>query len=104
MDTLIKNMDMPKNCEECPLYDNDEEMCRREPMTNNLHYMTRFCACPLVALPSHGDLIDANAFKKRNKDARMEKKLKNGTIQIIELGDIFAYFIAKEPVILESTE
>ena len=62
--------------------------------------------CPIVGeIPDeHGDLIDASAFKKRNKDARMEKKLKNGAIQIIELDDIFAYFIAKEPVILEASE
>ena len=61
MDILIKGMEMPKSCEECALYDEDYCECRRE--TNFLERtMTRENGCPLVALPEHGRLIDADDF------------------------------------------
>ena len=51
MSVLIKNMEMPKNCHECPLL-----------------YVTSICdgsmPCPLVTVPPHGRLIDADALEK----------------------------------------
>lgn len=49
MSVLIKGMEMPKNCHECPLL-----------------YVTSLCDgfkdCPIVPIPPHGRLIDADAL------------------------------------------
>lgn len=51
MSVLIKDMEMPKNCHECPLL-----------------YVTSLCDglkdCPLVPVPPHGRLIDADVLKE----------------------------------------
>jgi len=44
MSILIKDMEMPKSCDECPLY-----TC-----------MHNHDDCPLVPIPKHGRLIDAS--------------------------------------------
>lgn len=60
MSVLIKGMEMPDNCSACPLHDADfcvgDPWCRllRDNTPNN----RRLPGCPLVPLPSHGDLID----------------------------------------------
>ena len=60
-DILIKNMEMPKACEYCPIYDDDYCQCRLEP-TFEAHW-SRDNHCPLVELPPHGDLIDRDKIK-----------------------------------------
>ena len=57
-DILIKNMEMPKACEYCPIYDEDYCQCRLEH-TFEAHW-SREKYCPLVELPPHGRLIDAD--------------------------------------------
>ena len=57
-DILIKNMEMPRNCEYCPIYDEDYCQCRLEP-TYEAHWTRENC-CPLVELPSHGRLVDGD--------------------------------------------
>lgn len=61
MDVLIKNMDMPNRCEECALFDEDYGECRREtdPLKRTI---TRENGCPLVEIPPHGRLIDADTL------------------------------------------
>ena len=61
MDILIKNMEMPKACITgelpnyvyCPCFDICSEACGGSE---------RPSACPLVALPPHGDLIERDAL------------------------------------------
>ncbi len=68
MSVLVKNMKMPKNCEECPLgeYEDSEWFCC-SLMDMAYRHMTqcdRLDDCPLVELPEkHGDLIDRDALK-----------------------------------------
>ncbi len=49
-DLLIKGMEMPKNCHECPFL-----------------YVTSICDgfkdCPIVTVPPHGRLIDADELR-----------------------------------------
>lgn len=55
MSILINGMAMPKNCGECPIicdYDLAREARGTEKAEN----------CPLVELPPHGRLIDADAL------------------------------------------
>lgn len=45
-DILIRGMDKPASCDDCPMY-----TC-----------MHNFDNCPISELPPHGDLIDRDAF------------------------------------------
>ena len=55
MSVYIKGMEMPENCDDCPIAN-----CR---MDNGwLHYPDRPEDCPLIPVPDHGRLIDADAL------------------------------------------
>ena len=104
MDILIKGMEMPKNCLSCPM----KEHCQ---LFNALHFNERLKmldesirvdGCPLVALPSHGRLGDLDALKNSVADMRMEKPLRNGAKQVIEIGELFGRIIDDAPTILEA--
>ena len=64
MDILIKNMEMPKSCEKCPL----KCVVKSNPMiiTNKgVSRLTKEKNCPLIPVPEHGDLIDRDALSRR---------------------------------------
>ena len=64
MSVLNKGMEMPKNCDSCPCYYETEGAWRDE-----CQVLRKECAiseerpswCPLVEIPPHGRLIDADA-------------------------------------------
>jgi len=56
MSILIKGMEMPKNCGECSF------ICKESTCRYGKGY-ERSDFCPLVELPPHGRLIDADALK-----------------------------------------
>lgn len=59
MGIYIPGMKMPKDCRECPLFGytaEDDFMCLIQDGED---------ACPLIELPPHGRLIDADALKKQ---------------------------------------
>lgn len=71
MAVYIKGMEMPTDCHNCPLgfgggcycgTSADEYMCPD-------HGRSEWC--PLVLVPPHGRLIDADAYKQEMKDCRM---------------------------------
>lgn len=57
MSVLIKGMEMPNNCGACPLR---LAWCRER-----IYMVTRPERCPLVPVPPHGRLIDADEFLDR---------------------------------------
>ena len=60
MSVLIKGMDMPKYCYTCPAYDYIKSFCcvlRTKVINLNDN---RYKDCPLIAVPTHGRLIDAD--------------------------------------------
>lgn len=65
-DVLIRNMKMPKSCDECWMtYEGDSDNC---PVVNEsvVKYMVeekRHPSCPLVEVIPHGRLIDVDFFK-----------------------------------------
>ena len=74
MSILIEGMEMPKNCDECPLLteDGDYDVCfvgKRRVMWEWKHdrglkvIHPKPDWCPLVPVPPHGRLIDADALK-----------------------------------------
>ena len=66
MSVLIKDMEMPTMCGNCPVHklwpEDDEAQCmiKRELWTK---YSKRNPDCPLIEVPPHGDLVDINALK-----------------------------------------
>ena len=113
-DILVKNMEMPKSCEDCPftkkvcdIYFTDKKTGVKTPY----HYVDS-CSltgswfdpfsddspkpCPLVALPSHGDLKDSNAIL-RWLNAKADNRVPVTVGEIID-------FIEKQPTVLEASE
>ena len=93
MAVLINGMKMPKNCNECRFCYGDtmDGMCRAAEKWFDDDYFTWYaydeddidtskpCNCPLIEIPPHGRLIDADLMKeccfmgdKLLKDALLE--------------------------------
>ena len=64
MGVYIKGMEMPKSCLSCPLQGGTAD-CRLTQKTYNWGLSERPSDCPLVPVPKHGRLIDADEFLKR---------------------------------------
>ena len=61
MGVYIKGMDMPKNCHECVF--GKYEVCAINISVEKKDAITH--SCPLVEVPPHGRLIDADTLKAR---------------------------------------
>lgn len=71
MSIMIKDMEMPKTCKECPFSDH-EAWCLIPGDWRERYYIPkdeRSKYCPLIELPPHGRLIDADKLMKKIKDA-----------------------------------
>lgn len=82
MSILIKGMEMPTSCGECDLCacyvreDGTEENYRCPITMYPIHnFDERHERCPLVELPPHGRLIDADGIGKGNKKQLSECRL-----------------------------
>lgn len=71
MSILIKGMVMPKSCTDCPLFESKYHYhgCHAVPKSFNDIDMWNFVGdrptwCPLIELPPHGRLIDADALNE----------------------------------------
>ena len=71
MSVLINGMKMPTSCNDCPMCYDMMQCSIAEPIINFFKVKKEFdfCAerhprCPLVEIPSHGRLIDADKFFK----------------------------------------
>ena len=65
MSIIIKGMEMPKNCWLCPLsvlYEKPREMLRCKISKEEVLRNKIDSNCPLIKLPPHGRLIDADAL------------------------------------------
>ena len=68
MSILIKGMEMPPNCYECPLmlsvfvFEGDSDIC--SITEGGCTAESRPPHCPLTEIPPHGDLIDRDALMK----------------------------------------
>lgn len=78
MSILIKGMEMPTTCGNCPIHklwaEDDEAQCmiKRELWTK---YSKRNPDCPLIEVPDgHGRLIDADAVERNLVKMQMAQK------------------------------
>ena len=62
MSILIKGMKMPTSCLECPLTDGHSASCLITEKSVYFSVDKRHDGCPLVPVPPHGRLIDADAL------------------------------------------
>ena len=65
MSILIKGMEMPKNCKDCPFSDH-EAWCLIPGSWRERYYCPddeRSEHCPLIELPPHGRLIDIKSVE-----------------------------------------
>lgn len=96
MSVLIKGMKMPSCCDDCWALDDFGEypVCRITGEQRGYNFRTRekrMNACPLVPVPPHGRLIDADALK----------------IMMPTIGDEYLYareMIEEAPTIIEAEE
>lgn len=68
MSILIRGMEMPLYCRECPCANDAVRICKATgkyiPMTGPVRF------CPLTEVPPHGRLIDADALMKEFEKAQ----------------------------------
>lgn len=69
MSILIKGLDMPQRCRDCPFIEWIDDC----PITERDNLMVRHTDCPLIEIPPHGRLIDADALMIEH--AKAEKLL-----------------------------
>ena len=65
MSVIVKNMEMPKNCKDCPFSDH-EAWCLIPGSWRERYYCPddeRSEYCPLIELPPHGRLIDIKSVE-----------------------------------------
>lgn len=71
MSIIIRGMEMPKTCSDCEwsyYVGNGRAMCQKVSKTDKADIMTKGRAgfCPLIEVPPHSRLIDANKIDFRN--------------------------------------
>lgn len=72
MSILIKDMGMPKSCEECRLYEDGYCFLLNNTVEDSSR---RHSKCPLVEIPPHGRLIDADELLEHMKKIHDKWKL-----------------------------
>jgi hypothetical protein len=96
MGVYIKNIKKPKTERQCQFYDEDpfgirKPYCKIQNVCNGLD------DCPLISVPPHGRLIDADAVCKR----MCELKLERGSIKWDMATEVITQ-MAMSPTIIES--
>lgn len=106
MSVLIKGMEMPTSCMDCPFKGFDRAGGRGNICTINesitLHAVldgvdakfVRMGDCPLVPVPPHGRLIDADDFIRQLSDGSVSNAIQSG----------ISYRMSKMPTIIEAEE
>ena len=107
MSILIKGMKMPKNCRTCKLIDYDRGCYRCIVTTAPCDLNSKNENCPLVPVPPHGRLIDADAILKWFEGGR-EKLVKDGhgdvEVRWIMAFDTFISAVGDVPTIIPAEE
>lgn len=65
MSILIQGMEMPENCAVCPIrsWNGEDDICPFSKV--EALPIGRQVKCPLIEIPLHGRLIDADAIKEK---------------------------------------
>lgn len=80
MSVLIRGMTMPKNCLECVFYRTTDpfyDYCMISSVEPKGYVPND---CPLIQVPDHGRLIDADEVQKQWYQLHFDRKLSDGTL------------------------
>lgn len=101
MSILIKGMEIPKNCTECRFACDGWCYAKEptEPNSKSLATGTRPSWCPLIEIPPHGRLIDADAWIAKVREELLSPHSKKGALEI--MGAMFRG-VLDAPTIIES--
>ena len=103
MSVLIKGMEMPKACHDCPI-EYDGIYCNLQDHEHTIDIIKdeKEPDCPLVSVQTpHGRLIDADAFDERVRVAggmseeELTEDFKDGVQTVL-------YMLSKQPTIIEA--
>ena len=100
MGIYIEGMEMPKNCEECPL-----SLYQHSPCWENggaVDWENRPNWCPLIELPPHGRLIDADAARKTIKPWSPEDERSGCTFDTVK--KLMYTMLDRAPTIIPAEE
>ena len=99
MSVIVKNMEMPKNCKDCPFSDH-EAWCLIPGDWRERYYCPddeRSEYCPLIELPPHGRLIDADKLLEKAYWDYNEATHDYNNIKVVS-----EYDIADAPTVIEA--
>ncbi len=102
MSILIRGMEMPTSCEDCKAfvcyrqYAGDSGDCFCGITKSDAKVGARNADCPLVAVPPHGRLIDADALR--------EDWLENGENEYVYDTNAFLDSLDKATTVIEAEE
>lgn len=86
MSILIKGMEMPTNCSACKFFDHgDCELLPYGDYIDDKH--KRRDNCPLIELPPHGRLIDADALRDKWIWGTTDRLGYTKCIEVVDLDD-----------------
>ena len=112
MSVYIPGIDMPKSCNECRFFVDawcyalevdDWRNAYNKPQEGK-----RLDGCPLIPVPDHGRLIDADAFKKRMMqgaiDAREDALTDEIWLRILDAAKSLCLDIDEQPTIIPASK
>ena len=104
----IPDMEMPKSCLDCGFKINCDECegyeCFCAALHRNIGYLTevpsdfRLGDCPLIPVPPHGRLIDADAMQAEWFNLNFDRKISDGTLSY------WNYRLSQMPTIIPAIE
>lgn len=106
MSILIKGREMPENCQECVCLNDEYFYCQavgRQPQDENV-ISRRPDWCPLVWVPPHGRLIDADELQRHFERMANEEWNKNIAVSAASCFDDAAVTVEDAPTIIEAEE
>lgn len=85
MSVLIKDMQMPKSCMECPLFNCHGCTATNTMFSNMTNVAVRAKGCLLVEIPKGARLIDANKISSDMDDMKVEGEVFVTAVNYVKL-------------------
>ena len=85
MSILIKKMEMPKGCWACPFAVCKYYECLFTKKSYNWGLTTRPSGCPLIEVPPHGRLIDADVLMTEFMDSDLDHLQRDDWREVIQI-------------------
>ena len=85
MSILIKKMEMPKGCWACPFAVGKHYECLFTKKSYNWGLTTRPSGCPLIEVPPHGRLIDADVLMTEFMDSDLDHLQRDDWREVIQI-------------------